>query len=1017
MRSSINERDDRRPEKEEAIFKEKDYSWKDKESHITDLPRYLRGRIKRSENFKEKKHLFYKIKEWMSESSVISAFTGSNDWIDEFPEVKNENPSYFSIGNDDGFTYFYLQQYSNIEHSSLGNISIPVHNSYIIFQYAHRDGQMSSHSSYIPIEKISESNDFISHKEATNSAKSIISELSKYEKTPRKNCKKNGKYWKYTIYDNRKSKLKIIPFHGSFFIAYEIIAKNHRTGETISIFIDSSTGKAIGLPTFLNRFSDTSYYKNSVDALSKNHSFIDLSTKEIPISPFQLSFDQGESWIDNNASEEKKREKFLEKNIIYHSKKTYDYFSKLEIKYRNNETGNLEHNLKDVSVIKDYIDITLGRYSDPAVFVTPNENQNKATVKFTNLKTIKSRKANNVECDENNKHIECYYVYNPTEDPEIIYHEITHALMWMIYPLPFRAHPLGSKDSYANGAILEGFANYFAASIGADTDDISKEHIWARASFTENHGGSLSNNENWGRRWVFNYSGSSSLLSQYFKIDLDKDPYLTYDVGMILGEVLWEIRSIIGRSYADKLALVSYGCTFGWMSNFEALAEGFIDAAKSCGITDNGVFSFLFKRKGIQSDDIVESFLIKDRSAYLSNNKGLLIGNISNRNTLEWENDYLNIPHIPNVSSKDNQIIVSCIDDETYYCSTKKKIYKYSNNQLIPIVDIPNKISGKPFAIHVKNKDILLCGFKEGNTPEENKPIAFHCKLNSTSSVTQNPTWIENKKSYIIDMHSEDKLVYAIGENLIHIFDISKKTWIFKRKILDPKNTKLIDPSNNEPIKAVNSLCFHVDNINIYIGTEKNGLFLISKVNLLWALENDGNFNIENIIPYDDIKNPINFISENHSGIYISTNSELYKLNKHQSNYLIEKDSTLDKFPKGRLITSLSNHDSSIFVGTSFFGIYQSITGGWANHSLNTSFPFLKISNPIFMKIKDDDNITLFLFKSSETEDKIKVTSNSNSNWTHRIFRVEEFNGVSVYILSVYSSISPFHSFTLKLSI
>ncbi len=183
-------------------------------------------------------------------------------------------------------------------------------------------------------------------------------------------------------------------------------------------------------------------------------------------------------------------------------------------------------------------------------------------------------------------------VHNPSRDPELIYHEIAHALMWLLHRAPFDSR----LDSVPFGrALLEGYANYLARSLAARSDPGAGQ--WARASYPD---------AIWRQRWsvaVPAVESSPALPRSTIGLRLLPVPnyypqvstagLAVYDVGMIWTRALWDIRSYLADpaqadldadaeariALADRLVMHSYRCVQGWSASFETAAEGLIAAA------------------------------------------------------------------------------------------------------------------------------------------------------------------------------------------------------------------------------------------------------------------------------------------------------------------------------------------------------------------------------------------------------------------------------------------------------
>lgn len=182
-------------------------------------------------------------------------------------------------------------------------------------------------------------------------------------------------------------------------------------------------------------------------------------------------------------------------------------------------------------------------------------------------------------------------VHHPSRDPELIYHEMAHALMWLLHRVPFDSR----HDSVPfSRALLEGFATYLARSLAARVDQ--DDGHWARASYETT---------NWHQRWSLTVPavgpaagappqseiGLRLLAVPNHYPEVSTVGLAVYDVGMIWARALWDVRTYLSGqvevgvdleariALADRLVMQSYRCVLGWSASFETAAEGLIAAA------------------------------------------------------------------------------------------------------------------------------------------------------------------------------------------------------------------------------------------------------------------------------------------------------------------------------------------------------------------------------------------------------------------------------------------------------
>ncbi len=183
-------------------------------------------------------------------------------------------------------------------------------------------------------------------------------------------------------------------------------------------------------------------------------------------------------------------------------------------------------------------------------------------------------------------------VHHPSRDPEVIYHEMAHGLMWLLNRVPFD----NRHDSVPFGrALLEGYANYLARSLAAQSDPGTGQ--WARASYRDGI---------WHQRWSVavpaveppgahapqNHLGLRDLPVPNYYPEVETEGLAVYDVGMVWTRALWDMRTFLSLqpdvgaddkariALADRLVMQSYRCVLGWSASFELAAEALIAAAR-----------------------------------------------------------------------------------------------------------------------------------------------------------------------------------------------------------------------------------------------------------------------------------------------------------------------------------------------------------------------------------------------------------------------------------------------------
>ncbi len=185
-------------------------------------------------------------------------------------------------------------------------------------------------------------------------------------------------------------------------------------------------------------------------------------------------------------------------------------------------------------------------------------------------------------------------VYTPSLDPEVIYHEVAHACMWILNRSPF-------DQSNVNvpfwRALTEGYADYFARSFAARKETAAaaaanRTNRWAAAAFRDfGDERALSRGTN--------VAGEDTLAIPNLYPEEQVQGAGMYRVGMIWARALWDIRKFFaaprnggacaanfssrGIADVDRWALHAFIHVVGWVSNFETAAEAFINEAQRAG--------------------------------------------------------------------------------------------------------------------------------------------------------------------------------------------------------------------------------------------------------------------------------------------------------------------------------------------------------------------------------------------------------------------------------------------------
>jgi photosystem II stability/assembly factor-like uncharacterized protein len=177
-------------------------------------------------------------------------------------------------------------------------------------------------------------------------------------------------------------------------------------------------------------------------------------------------------------------------------------------------------------------------------------------------------------------------VYTPARDPEVSLHEFTHVLLWLLNRDPWDTQEMLKHNPFGR-ALQEAYAMYLPRSLVALDNEPEFAQSWARAAYRD----WINSQPDWIQSWVFprraNQAASklgdclkvpNTYPTGRFSIAEMKDYYLVYEVGMILGRALADLRLFLGHQRTDWLAVQSYFYLHGRIANFELAIEGLLDA-------------------------------------------------------------------------------------------------------------------------------------------------------------------------------------------------------------------------------------------------------------------------------------------------------------------------------------------------------------------------------------------------------------------------------------------------------
>ncbi len=344
-----------------------------------------------------------------------------------------------------------------------------------------------------------------------------------------------------------------LPFAGDYRLSYEVLLTNPKLPETWSVFVDALTGDVLGRPVNLACFAP--YFRTSKEALNRTPSDAnpDFGSLCAPfISCIKVAKDDAQRVDPDFDAAMFPGLDFEATNVVIHAWEMYDHLIRIGMKP---ETFS-DRPERRLSIL---INAGITNFNPGATGVTP-------TINFRHDEPKEPTGPMDGITDSRG-------VYDPVFDPEVIYHEVAHGLLWALNPDPFEHHVTVAPFARS---LIEGYANYFARSLGAivaGEDGVGKTH-WAEAAFRPTP------NE-WADTWAFAQSSwdpdKEALVGPNLYPRISDQSLAVYDVGMIWARLLWDLRQIVGWKIADRLALNAFLYAQGWVASFELVAEGLLE--------------------------------------------------------------------------------------------------------------------------------------------------------------------------------------------------------------------------------------------------------------------------------------------------------------------------------------------------------------------------------------------------------------------------------------------------------
>ncbi|MEO7911491.1 MAG: hypothetical protein ABIV47_17745, partial [Roseiflexaceae bacterium] len=354
----------------------------------------------------------------------------------------------------------------------------------------------------------------------------------------------------------------ILPFAGEYRRAYEFHLTHADLAEGWSVFVDADTGSVLGRPA--SWVFEAGTFASSHDALQQVVQPTNQPLNQNPCRDFMDIQISGQAapvdWPTlDAASSSAANPAFAVASVAIHGREIFDHMLTI---------GAATAALTVSPLLTALVGVTTSGNTLTSTYFAP----------FTQQIKFQHDAGNGLLAQDTNHNTlipSTLPVHQPAHDPEVVYHEVAHGLMWRLNCEPFGQYQQFGQAPFAR-AMLEGYANYFARSLGAGPAQPAPA-LWAEAAYRK---------RDWQQRWAFDRpehtAGEDFLpLPNLFplgSVALEQID-LVYRAGMIWARALWDARALLGRQNADTFALDAFKKAAGWIISFEVLAEGMIEAA------------------------------------------------------------------------------------------------------------------------------------------------------------------------------------------------------------------------------------------------------------------------------------------------------------------------------------------------------------------------------------------------------------------------------------------------------
>ncbi|MBI5302707.1 MAG: hypothetical protein HY868_11260 [Chloroflexi bacterium] len=691
--------------------------------------------------------------------------------------------------------------------------------------------------------------------------------------------------WHARVVHYAGSESCVLPFGGEYFLATQVELHSPDDTETWTLFIDRESGEVLGLPQSSALHANAVAFSNAGEALhwelvpnaqlTGNFPDADPTPAFIHVKIQTANGEVPFQWQAGPLSHDPSTPEFKAANAAYHAGKMLTYFQNGCAGQPNSVRARLNP-ATHIDLVVDTIARTKFDFGSTPPRITFQKDPGDGIETAANL------------------------VHQPALDPELIYHEVAHALMWLLNPKPFKASP--GAPPFAR-SLLEGYANYFARSLAEQTDPAL---LWARAAYRAQDV-VAGVDKGWGQRWALTrpdaIAGADlfALPNLYPLAVVSEDALPVYDAAMVWARVLWDLRTLVGVDVADRLALSAYiKFDSELVSNFEFASEtlSYTAEVEFPQIEWREILRVLFSQRGIVTNQGIQALTTSGQSVVVGADAGVM--RFDGQNWSRKEDEL--VDNQPNEFLRD--VVALAVRGNTWYAATETEVYQQGPNHARwrKVAAWKNAKHGRLFALATPSNDDPFVGSGLG---------ALH----------PNPTWTFYNPQNGTQFEGRLALDLAIATNAVSALCIAGYNAVWTRAANGSWKMVVLNRQADDLVT-----CLASNDATVYVGTGNVGI---------WQLQIDQNGETQHQIQVatkanlnDSAVLCLAVSAAPEFAVYAGTTSGAFKgVSRNHAWEWTRLDG--GDLPHDATVTQILAKDDVLWAGTALYGLWRRVNEVW----------------------------------------------------------------------------------------